>query len=178
MKKHIITPFTEEQAVSLKAGDQVLISGVIYTARDAAHKRLVELLNEGKELPCELKDQIIYYVGPAPAKPGMAIGSAGPNPCPPIVVGVGIGGNFDKVALLAKKALIRPIDERNEKPIYAALENELLDSINALGIGPQGFGGKTTALGVNIEVAPTHIAQLPCAVNISCHVTRHKSVTL
>ena len=103
---------------------------------------------------------------------------AGPNPCPPIVVGVGIGGNFDKVALLAKKALIRPIDERNEKPIYAALENELLDSINALGIGPQGFGGKTTALGVNIEVAPTHIAQLPCAVNISCHVTRHKSVTL
>ena len=79
MKKHIITPFTEEQAVSLKAGDQVLISGVIYTARDAAHKRLVELLNEGKELPCELKDQIIYYVGPAPAKPGMAIGSAGPT---------------------------------------------------------------------------------------------------
>ena len=79
MKKKITTPFTEEQALSLKAGDQVLITGVIYTARDAAHKRLVELLNEGKELPCELKDQIIYYVGPSPAKPGEPIGSAGPT---------------------------------------------------------------------------------------------------
>jgi len=103
---------------------------------------------------------------------------AGPNPCPPIVVGVGVGGNFDKVALLAKKALLRSIDAHNPDPKYAALEDELLQSINALGIGPQGFGGKTTALGVNIEAAPTHIAQLPCAVNISCHVTRHKSITL
>ncbi len=103
---------------------------------------------------------------------------AGPNPCPPIVVGIGIGGNFDKVALLAKKALLRPIDRPNPNAKYAALEQELLGSINALGIGPQGFGGKTTALGVNIEAAPTHIAQLPCAVNISCHVTRHKSITL
>lgn len=102
---------------------------------------------------------------------------AGPNPCPPIIVGVGIGGNFDKVALLAKKALLRPIDVPNSDPKYAQLEAELLESINALGIGPQGFGGKTTALGVNIEAAPTHIAQLPCAVNISCHVTRHKSIT-
>ena len=102
---------------------------------------------------------------------------AGPNPCPPIVVGVGIGGNFDKVAQLAKKALLRPIDIPNDDPKYATLEAELLESINALGIGPQGFGGKTTALGVNIEAAPTHIAQLPCAVNISCHVTRHKSIT-
>ena len=102
---------------------------------------------------------------------------AGPNPCPPIVVGIGVGGNFDKVALLAKKALLRPIDSPNPNPQYAQLEAELLESINALGIGPQGFGGKTTALGVNIEAAPTHIAQLPCAVNISCHVTRHKSIT-
>lgn len=103
---------------------------------------------------------------------------AGPNPCPPIIVGVGIGGNFDKVALLAKKALLRPIDVPNPNESYAALEGELLQSINALGIGPQGFGGSTTALGVNIEYAPTHIAQLPCAVNISCHVTRHKTAIL
>ena len=103
---------------------------------------------------------------------------AGPNPCPPIVVGVGIGGTFDKAAYLAKKALMRPVDVRNEKPFYADLEAELLEKINQLGIGPQGFGGKTTALAVNIETLPTHIAGLPVAVNINCHVTRHKSVTL
>ena len=98
---------------------------------------------------------------------------AGPNPCPPIVVGVGIGGNFDKAALLAKKALLRPIGSRNETPFYAQLEETLLEKINALGIGPQGLGGKTTALGVQIETLPTHIAGLPCAVNINCHVSRH-----
>ncbi len=103
---------------------------------------------------------------------------AGPNPCPPIVVGVGIGGTFDKAALLAKKALMRPVDQRSEKPFYAELEQELLEKINGLGIGPQGFGGKTTALAVNIETLPTHIAGLPCAVNINCHVTRHKSAVL
>lgn len=100
---------------------------------------------------------------------------AGPNPCPPIVVGVGIGGTFDKAAYLAKKALIRPLDTPNVDPFYAELEKELLDEINKLGIGPQGFGGKTTALGVNIEKYPTHIAGLPVAVNINCHVTRHKT---
>ena len=103
---------------------------------------------------------------------------AGPNPCPPIVVGVGIGGTFDKAALLAKKALMRSTDERNKDEYYAALEAELLDRINALGIGPQGFGGRTTALAVNIEAMPTHIAGLPVAVNISCHVTRHRTVIL
>ena len=103
---------------------------------------------------------------------------AGPNPCPPIVVGVGIGGTFDKCALLAKKALMRSTGERNPDPYYAALEAELLARINALGVGPQGFGGKTTALAVNIETAPTHIAGLPVAVNINCHVTRHKSEVL
>lgn len=103
---------------------------------------------------------------------------AGPNPCPPIVVGVGIGGTFDKAAFLAKKALLRPVDERNEKPFYAQLEAELLQQINELGIGPQGFGGRTTALAVNIEEYPTHIAGLPVAVNISCHVTRHKTEVL
>ena len=103
---------------------------------------------------------------------------AGPNPCPPIVVGVGVGGTFDKAAYLAKKALLRPADEHNPEPFYAALEEEMLERINALGIGPQGFGGKTTALAVNIEQCPTHIAGLPVAVNINCHVTRHKTEVL
>ena len=99
---------------------------------------------------------------------------AGPNPCPPIVVGVGVGGTFDKAAFLAKKALLRPFDQRNPDPFWANLEKELLNSINALGIGPQGFGGKTTALCVNIEQFPAHIASLPVAVNINCHVSRHQ----
>ncbi len=103
---------------------------------------------------------------------------AGPNPCPPIVVGVGLGGTFDKAAYLAKKALMRSTDERNADPYYAALEAELLDRINALGVGPQGFGGRTTALAVSIEWMPTHIAGLPVAVNINCHVTRHKTAVL
>ena len=103
---------------------------------------------------------------------------AGPNPCPPIVVGVGVGGTFDKAALLAKKAIIRSAEERNPNPFYAELEKELLKKVNALGIGPQGFGGKTTALAVNIEYLPTHIAGLPVAVNLNCHVTRHKSEVL
>ena len=103
---------------------------------------------------------------------------AGPNPCPPIIVGVGIGGTFDKAATIAKKALIRSIDVRNENPFYAELEEELVTMINELGIGPQGFGGKTTALAVNIETYPTHIAGLPVAVNINCHATRHAEIEL
>ena len=101
--------------------------------------------------------------------------TAGPNPCPPMVVGVGIGGTFDKCALLAKKALMRSTEVRNPDPYYADLEEEMLEKINQLGIGPQGFGGRTTALAVNIETLPTHIAGMPCAVNINCHVTRHKT---
>lgn len=104
--------------------------------------------------------------------------NAGPNPCPPIIVGVGIGGTFDKSALLAKKALMRSTDVRNSNPYYASLEAELLEKINQLGIGPQGVGGKTTCLAVNIEQMATHIAGLPVAVNINCHVTRHKSAEL
>lgn len=103
---------------------------------------------------------------------------AGPNPCPPTVIGVGIGGTFDKAANLAKKALIRETAIRNENPFYANLEEELLQKINKLGIGPQGFGGLTTALAVNIETYPTHIAGLPVAVNINCHATRHAEVIL
>ena len=103
---------------------------------------------------------------------------AGPNPCPPIVVGVGVGGTFDKAAYMAKKALMRSAQERHPEPFWAELEAEMLEKINALGIGPQGFGGKTTALCVNIEKCPTHIAGLPVAVNINCHVTRHKTEVL
>lgn len=107
-----------------------------------------------------------------------AVKEAGPNPCPPIIVGVGIGGTFDKAATLAKKSLIRPVEERNSNPYYANLEEELLQEINSLGIGPQGFGGRTTALAVNIETYPTHIAGLPVAVNINCHATRHAEAEL
>ena len=102
-----------------------------------------------------------------------AVRKAGGNPCPPMVVGVGIGGDFESCALLAKKALCRPVSQRNPAPFYAQLEAELLERVNQLGIGPQGFGGKTTALAVNVEVGDTHIAGLPVAVNIGCHVTRH-----
>lgn len=95
-----------------------------------------------------------------------------------MVVGVGIGGTFDRAAVLAKKALVRPLSMRNEDDFYSSLEKELLKKINLLGIGPQGFGGKTTALAVNIETFPTHIAGLPVAVNINCHVTRHLEIVL
>ena len=104
--------------------------------------------------------------------------NAGSNPCPPMVIGVGIGGDFEQCALLSKKALCRSLETSNSNPFYAEMEEELLKKVNELGIGPQGFGGKTTALGVNIEYAPTHIAGLPVAVNIGCHVTRHKTVII
>ena len=102
-----------------------------------------------------------------------AVKDAGPNACPPMVVGVGIGGTFEKCALLAKKALTRPVDERSSIPYVKELEEELLATINRLGIGPGGLGGSTTALAVNINTYPTHIAGLPVAVNICCHVNRH-----
>ncbi|MDD6647072.1 MAG: fumarate hydratase [Firmicutes bacterium] len=103
---------------------------------------------------------------------------AGANPCPPVVIGVGIGGTFDRAALMAKKALLKPVDMENEDPYYRDMENELLDRINQLGIGPQGFGGRTTALSVKINAAPTHIAGLPVAVNVNCHVSRHKEAVI
>lgn len=104
--------------------------------------------------------------------------NAGPNPCPPVVVGVGIGGTFEKCAQLAKKATFRSIDTENPDPRYASLEKELLESINKMGFGPAGLGGNTTALGVNIETCPTHIAGMPVAVNICCHAARHKSAEI
>jgi fumarate hydratase subunit alpha len=103
---------------------------------------------------------------------------AGPNPCPPTIVGVGIGGNFEKSAILAKKSLIRPIGQRHEDPALAALELRLLERINRLGIGPMGLGGQTTAFDVHVEYMPCHIASLPLAVNINCHASRHKAVVL
>lgn len=104
--------------------------------------------------------------------------NAGPNPCPPIVVGVGIGGTFEKAALLAKKATLRCIDTKHPDKRYAQLEDELLERINQMGFGPAGLGGTQTALGVNIETFPTHIAGMPVAVNICCHAARHKSTTI
>ena len=103
---------------------------------------------------------------------------AGPNPCPPMILGIGIGGTFEKVAQMAKEALLTPLDENHADPFYQELENELLELVNATGIGPQGFGGKTTCLGVKIKSYPTHIAGLPVAVNVGCHVTRHSKETL
>ena len=107
-----------------------------------------------------------------------SVEAAGPNPCPPIIVGVGIGGDFEKSCIMAKKSLMRDVNDYNKDPFYADLEKELLEKINELGIGPQGFGGKTTALGVFIETHPTHIAGLPVAVNIQCHAARHKVISL
>ncbi len=104
--------------------------------------------------------------------------TAGPNPCPPIVVGVGIGGTFERAAQLAKRATFRAIDTHNEDERYADLEDELLTEINKMGFGPAGLGGNTTALGVNIETSPTHIAGMPVAVNICCHAARHASATI
>lgn len=103
---------------------------------------------------------------------------AGSNPCPPMMLGVGIGGDFEKCAELAKQALCRPVSQPNADPFYADLEVRILEQVNSLNIGPQGFGGITTALGVSIEQFPTHIAGLPVAVNVGCHVTRHKNITI
>ncbi len=118
--------------------------------------------------PSATRDEVIAAVCDIVAK-------AGSNPCPPMVIGVGIGGDFEYSAILAKRALCRNANVRNSDPFYEELEKDMLNAVNALGIGPQGFGGKTTALYVNIEQYPTHIAGLPVSVNIGCHVTRHKT---
>ena len=107
-----------------------------------------------------------------------AVREAGSNPCPPMVLGVGIGGNFESCALLAKRALCRGAGTHNPDPYYAGMERRLLAEINRLGIGPQGFGGRSTALWLCIEAAPTHIAGLPVAVNVGCHVNRHAEAVL
>ena len=121
--------------------------------------------------PSASREDIIDYVVDV-------VRRAGSNPCPPMVIGVGVGGDFEQCALLAKKALCRPVSEPNADEYYAAMESEILEKANALNIGPQGFGGKTTALSAAVEFAPTHIAGLPVAVNIGCHVTRHVTVVV
>ena len=122
-------------------------------------------------LPSCSVDEIIDFIV-------RTVEEAGSNPCPPVILGVGLGGTLETAALLAKKALTRPIDIRSSDPFYAELEEKALSRINALGLGPQGFGGTTTALAVNIETYPTHIAGLPCVVNVGCHVTRHAEAFL
>ncbi|MCI8595113.1 MAG: fumarate hydratase [Oscillospiraceae bacterium] len=121
--------------------------------------------------PSATREDIIAFVAEA-------VEAAGANPCPPIVVGVGLGGTSEVATLLAKKALLRPVDRCSDDPFYAGMEAEMKERINALGIGPQGLGGRVTALSVAILASPTHIAGMPCAVNLGCHVTRHASVTL
>ena len=121
--------------------------------------------------PSATREDIINYVVES-------VKTAGSNPCPPMVLGIGIGGTFEQCALLAKTALCRNVSEKNPDEYYSSMENEILERVNALDIGPQGFGGKTTALSVAIEAKPTHIAGLPVAINVGCHVTRHKSMTI
>lgn len=121
--------------------------------------------------PAASREDIVEYILDCVVK-------AGGNPCPPIVLGVGIGGDFEQCAFLAKKALCRNVSVRNDNDYYADMEKEILSLVNCLNVGPQGFGGRTTALAVNIETAPTHIAGLPVAVNFGCHVTRHQSTVL
>ena len=141
-------------------GDKIKIT-IAPKGFGSENKSAVKMLN-----PSDGLDGVIDFVTETVRKTGA-------NPCPPMVVGVGIGGTLDKVTELSKKALTRDLDKRNENPFYADLEERLLERVNKLGIGPQGMGGTTTALAVNIEVFPTHIAGLPVAVNISCHATRH-----
>lgn len=121
--------------------------------------------------PTASEEDIISFVA-------QTVKSAGSNPCPPVVLGIGIGGDFEYSAFLAKKALTMPVSEKNKDPFYEQLSEKILNEVNKTGIGPQGFGGKTTALAVNILSYPTHIAGLPVAVNVGCHVTRHKSKTI
>lgn len=122
-------------------------------------------------LPSCSRDDIIDFIVETTEK-------AGSNPCPPVILGVGLGGTIEKAALLAKRALLRSADKPNPDPFYADMEREALERINKLGIGPQGFGGRTTALAVLIETFPTHIAGLPCVINMGCHVTRHAETVL
>ena len=117
-------------------------------------------------LPSNTREDILDYITET-------VHLAGSNPCPPVILGVGLGGTIEQCAIIAKRALIRNMDTRNPDPFYAKMETEALTRINGLGLGPQGFGGDTTALAVNIEAFPTHIAGLPCVVNMGCHVTRH-----
>ena len=154
---------------------------VIYTELTEGDRLEIEIMAKG--FGSENKSAV-KMLTPADGEKGVidfvreTVRNAGPNACPPFVVGVGIGGTFDSCAVMAKKALLRPISEDNADPRYAQLEKKLLDEVNALGIGPQGFGGNTTALKIQVEYGPTHIAGMPCAVNMCCHVCRHAKAVI
>ncbi len=122
-------------------------------------------------LPSSTPEEVIAFIVET-------VKNAGSNPCPPVILGVGLGGTIEQAALTAKRALLRPIDTRNPDGFYADMERRALERINSLGIGPQGFGGRYTALAVNIDTLPTHIAGMPCVVNMGCHVTRHASAVI
>lgn len=149
----------------LVPGDKIKITG---TAKGFGSENMskIKMLT-----PSDGKDGVVDFVLDT-------VKTADANPCPPIIVGIGIGGTFEKAAMLSKKALLRDINEKNKNDDYANLEKEILNKINNTNIGPGGFGGNTTALGVNIEYFPTHIAGLPVAVNICCHASRHKTVVI
>jgi fumarate hydratase subunit alpha len=126
----------------------------------------------------------LFMLPPSAGWPGVkervvdTVSKAGPNPCPPTIIGVGIGGNFEHAALMAKKALLRPLGTPNADPVLAQMENELLEQINRSGVGPQGLGGRVTSLAVHMLMSPCHIASLPLAVNIQCHASRHSEIIL
>ncbi|MDO8302972.1 MAG: fumarate hydratase, partial [Sedimentisphaerales bacterium] len=154
---------------------------VIHYEATSGDKLKISIMAKGGG--CENKSQFKMFKPTADAKEVSAwivevVKSAGADACPPFVVGVGLGGNFEMACLLSKKALLRPLTEHNSDSFYATLETDLLTQINKLNVGPQGLGGDTTALGVMIETAPCHIASLPVAVNIECHSHRHKSAIL
>ena len=151
--------------VSLVAGDKIKLT-VAPKGFGSENMSAMKML-----LPSSTPEEVVDFIV-------SAVKNAGSNPCPPVIVGVGLGGTIERAALLAKKALLRPVDTRNADEFYAKLEKKALDKINKLGIGPQGFGGRYTALAVNINVSPTHIAGMPCVVNMGCHVTRHATAEI
>lgn len=151
--------------ISIVSGDKLTVT-VAPKGAGSENMSTIKMLT-----PAAKREDIVSYVVDC-------VRTAGSNSCPPVIVGVGIGGNLEGCALLAKKALCRPIDAPHPDPFYRKLEEELLEAVNATGIGPQGFGGACTALAVNVEYGATHIASLPVAVNMGCHVTRHASLTI
>ena len=163
----------------VNTGDNTPAAGAARIVPGERVKITVSPKGAGSENMCRVK-----MLTPAEGEEGVmafvldTLRSAGGNPCPPVVAGVGIGGGFDTVARLARRALLRPVGSENPDAYYAGLERRLLEEINALGTGPQGLGGATTALGVMVEAAPTHIAMLPCAVCICCHADRHAAEVL